>query len=387
MIIFGFFFQNPNVLTESDDEFLRRESRHLDLPASDDSNSLVLEPWLRYARQERQFLEAKSTYYEKRLDSSEKVSLDLIWDGRGKNQNAGLTIYRHFDSAAVLKGLVGDTPKTAWVLNYSLLERIHYLLVAGYDVYGNVGHQLNTRLYMDFLRMEGEFNFLSMLPLVQRVSVRDAWYQGASQDVRDYVYGKYAHFNRETGIAFPAGEPADQALMGMLKSRLSTVASTVHDLRQINDLALERELRALASVRGTALSWLPEAAMMRVVDGAHSPSDFTLVRNTGHRNITYLLNEKKEIAPEKNTLDVLRGVGTAYPNAFYRITRADLPVFTQQVRQLKSQKDYNALVRRFGVDRMSPDFWTLSDSIYKQYLQAEPIDGGVLDLSRLEGRH
>lgn len=45
------------------------------------------------------------------------------------------------------------------VIGYPLFERMHYLLLAGYDVYGNIGHQLATRLYMDFLRMEGELNF------------------------------------------------------------------------------------------------------------------------------------------------------------------------------------------------------------------------------------
>jgi hypothetical protein len=37
-------------------------------------------------------------------------------------------------------------------------------LPAGYDVLGNAGSQLITRLYMDFQRMEGEFNFLAWLP-------------------------------------------------------------------------------------------------------------------------------------------------------------------------------------------------------------------------------
>ena len=54
------------------------------------------------------------------------------------------TIFRHFDSASVVKGLVGEPPKTAWVIGYPLLERIYYLLVAGYDVWGNTPHQLQT---------------------------------------------------------------------------------------------------------------------------------------------------------------------------------------------------------------------------------------------------
>ncbi len=61
------------------------------------------------------------------------VTPRLLWDGDGKNANAALTVFRHFDSATVVKGFVGRPPKTAWVVGYPLLERIHYLLVAGFD--------------------------------------------------------------------------------------------------------------------------------------------------------------------------------------------------------------------------------------------------------------
>ena len=109
------------------------------------------------------------------------MGLDLVWDGDGHNDNAALTVFRHNDSATVVKGFVGQQPKTAWLINYSLLERIHYLLVAGFDVFGNVGHQLETRLYMDFLRMEGEQNFLLyLLPKNARLQLRNFWYREAT---------------------------------------------------------------------------------------------------------------------------------------------------------------------------------------------------------------
>ena len=58
----------------------------------------------------------------------------------GSNRNAALTVFRHFDSASVVQGPGRrGRPKTAWVIGYPLFERIYYLLVAGYDVYGNVG--------------------------------------------------------------------------------------------------------------------------------------------------------------------------------------------------------------------------------------------------------
>jgi hypothetical protein len=107
-------------------------------------------------------------FSSKRYGGAQKVDLPLIWDGDGRNPNAALTVFRHFDSASVVKGLVGEPPETAWVIGYPLFERIYYLLVAGYDPYGNIGHQLNSRLYMDFLRMEGESNFLTFLPKATR---------------------------------------------------------------------------------------------------------------------------------------------------------------------------------------------------------------------------
>jgi hypothetical protein len=83
-------------------------------------------------------------------------ALDWIWNGGGTNPNALLTVYRHFDNAAVTRGFVGVWPKTAWVMDYPIFERIYYDLVAGFNVFGNVTHQVSTRLYMDHLRMQSE---------------------------------------------------------------------------------------------------------------------------------------------------------------------------------------------------------------------------------------
>src|SRR5690606_13838627 len=116
-------------------------------------------------------------------------------------------VLRHFDSATVLKGLVGQIPQTAWVIDYTLLERIHYLLVAGFDVYGNFSHQTLTRLYMDFLRMEGEFNFLALLPTEERLRLRDYWYRDASENVKSFLYGSRAYLNYPPGIDYKTDKP------------------------------------------------------------------------------------------------------------------------------------------------------------------------------------
>ena len=76
-----------------------------------------------------------------------------------------LTVYRHFDSASLHRGALGEPSEDALADRlHAQLERIYYALVAGFDVFGNVSHQVNVRRYMDYLRMEGELNFVHLLP-------------------------------------------------------------------------------------------------------------------------------------------------------------------------------------------------------------------------------
>ena len=126
---------------------------------------------------------SKQRYFEKMDTHNLDHALNYVWDGNGTNPNAALTVFRHFDSASVEYGFVGENPETAWIIDYPLFERIHYLLVAGFNIYGNVGHQLSTRMYMDFLRMEGEDHFLTFLPTNKRKAIRDSWYQGMRSEL------------------------------------------------------------------------------------------------------------------------------------------------------------------------------------------------------------
>ena len=105
------------------------------------------------------------------------------------------------------------------VIGYPLLERIHYLLVAGFDVYGNVGHQLTTRLYMDFLRMEGEMNFLALLPrAVAPAGARPLVSRRRASTSIELLQDTEAYFAHETGIRYTTGDPLAE-LYAMMKKR------------------------------------------------------------------------------------------------------------------------------------------------------------------------
>lgn len=383
---FWVFFVEPTARQETTErELIARQQSDLQLPAAWGSNSLVLLPWLEYSKREQQFLKAKSQALEQSAAAGQKIDTSVIWNGDGRNPNAALTIFRHFDSATVVKGLVGDSPKTAWVMDYSLLERIYYLLVAGYDVYGNAGHQLNSRLYMDFLRMEGEFNFLVFLPQATRISTANYWYRGAPSAVTDYVYGSNAHFNRSSDITFKTSDP-QQELYGLLRARVAPAISTRFDWSAVREPALRSGLQALAATKGAGLAWLPEATFLRI-DAPGAPSEyFTLLRNTAHKNVAHMFKEAQELVPAENTLTVAAGFVGAYPNAIFRASAAELPALAAAIASMSTEADYRKLADRFAIRRTNPQFWAASDQLIDAYSGWGGIEAGLFDYSRLQNR-
>jgi hypothetical protein len=379
-------FLDPKVSAgEAAAELLARQQGNLRLPAEWGSDAPILRPWREYAELETNFLKAKTKFLEQTLGAPGQLDLSVVWNGDGTNRSAALTIFRHFDSASVVQGFVGEPPKTAWVISYPLLERIFYLLVAGYDVYGNAGHQLNSRLYMDFLRMEGEFNFLVLLPEAVREPTRDYWYRGAPEDVKQYVYGRKAAFDRETGIVYRTSDP-QRELYGMLQARLAPVLAKQFDLATVPDAAIRSDLQALAAVRGASLAWLPETVFVRIDDAPEATRYFTILRDTGHKNVSHVFLEKGELLPAENGLTVVPGFIGAYPNAIYRVARAELPALTAAIGALASEADYRALADRFAIRRTNPAFWAASDALIDAYAKRAPIEAGLFDYNRLENR-
>jgi hypothetical protein len=219
-------FTRPNnLIPDQQADFLAEINAELRLPHPKGGLVITLLQWGQYAKAQKKFLSAKAKKIAEVIDDGLlELDLDLIWSGGpDHNPNAALTVFRHGDSASVVKGLVGQQPKSMWVIDYSLLERIHYLLVAGFDVYGNAGHQLESRLYMDFLRMEGEQNFLGLLPVNQRVKLRDYWYRGAEKHVKDFIASPdNARYERDPAIAYKTAAPRRE-LMPMLEQHIPTL--------------------------------------------------------------------------------------------------------------------------------------------------------------------
>jgi len=384
---FWVFFADPDSRAfERDAEFLAKEAGYLRLPSESGSNAFALD-WLGYGRTQKKFLELKVQHYAKAFQKAEAPpTLEVLWDGDRSNPNAGLTIFRHFDQGSVVQGLVGTPPKTAWIIGYPLLERIHYLLVAGFDVFGNLGHQLNTRIYMDFLRMEGEANFVALLPIASRKAVRDYWYRGARSEVKDYIDGAATHFPLETGIAFKTADPAHE-LMQMMQARLAPALGHKAPLaRGVASPATRAGVERLGALQGRNVSFLPQLAWLIVQEDGGEERTFTLLHNNGRSNISHLFNEDERRLPDEDTLTVLEGLVGAYPNAFYRMRSADLSAFAGEVAGMKGAADYARLAARYTVGSSDPDFWGVSDRVIDALARQSPVDAALPDYGRFQLR-
>jgi Fatty acid cis/trans isomerase (CTI) len=376
-------FMNPDVpwMTE-ETAFLAGVKQDLDMPAEEGSQ-LLTASWLRYGKEHDRYVKKRTEFLQRVTKGGGEITLNLVWDGDHDNPNAALTVFRHFDSATVVKGFVGPPPKTAWVVGYPLLERIHYLLVAGFDVFGNVSHQLTTRLYMDFLRMEGEADFLLLLPPERRRALVDLWYRGIAGDAKEQVTRELTGFDGAPNIRYPPGD-AEQELFRMLERHLGSVLAKGYDLDRVPDASVRADLERLGQVKGKAASSMPETSFVTVEGGEGDSTHFTILRDTAHTNVMTLFREADRSIPEEDALVVVPGFLGAYPNALFDLPRKNLGAFARAVSRLDGREAYRALRTEFGVLRPSDRFWKHSDRIQEDRRKQGPLESGLFDYSRLE---
>lgn len=373
--------QLPNVK-----KFYYDQTDNLKLPSEKQSNVVPLYQWVAYSEQQARYLKAKTQAMNHWFENGAHLTTDLIWDGNGKNDNAALTIFRHFDSASVVKGLVGKPPKTAWIIDYALLERIQYLLVDGFDVYGNFGHQLMTRMFMDFLRMEGEENFLSLLPIKDRHELMESWYQDPSPQLSAFIQRDVKTFEQPSSIQYKTDKPQDE-LYAMLEKRLEPVLGHRYEIRDTG-LSPQNEaiLRKIDDIKGKGLRQVPQLVTVLITTDSGKDQVFTLIHNNAHTNISSLFDEESNRDLENDDLTFVKGVVGSYPAAFMQLEEKDIADFYQGLSSIKEDQDYVSLLDKYGIRRSDPDFWAFSDKLHKWYENDQPIESGLLDYNRFENR-
>lgn len=349
----------------------------------------------------------REAYRKLRTEEVQKLrpdgyTLKDIWNGNGDNPNAALTILRHDDNAVVKTGAVGDLSKTVFVMDYPLMERLVYNLVVNFDVFGNISHQLLTRVYMDMIRMEAEELFLAFLPAEERLSYRRAWYRGLLAQVKmSYIFPTVGSAE-PTGVKFNEDNHTKKQFVQKIlffhmneKVRGSLdfvnwknleVPDSMKSLWQVE--GLDSELRKIAAVKADKKTpfarYFPDLALLKVNGAGEKPKVFSLVHNKEHENISWILGESLRMDPVNDTLTIREGFWGSYPNMIFEVKENELPAFVVQAKNIKNEKDYQGLVRRYGVRRSNEKFWRVYDDLGRYMKQTDPVHFGYLDLTRYD---
>ncbi|WP_413294171.1 fatty acid cis/trans isomerase [Bdellovibrio sp. HCB185ZH] len=326
-------------------------------------------------------------------------TLNDIWNGDDKNNNAALTIFRHDQNAVVMKGAVGDLSKTVFVLDYPLFERLVYNLVVNFDVFGNIGHQLLTRVYMDMIRMEAEELFLRFLPPEERLQYRRTWYQGILASAKmEYIFPPVGA-GEPTGVRFTKGtQTKRQMVEKILFYRMNekvrgdidninwkkVVPPPSSDLK-VSAMGVEKEFRKISSIPAVSSTpfarYFPDVAFI-LVKGKQESRVYTLIHNKEHENVSWITAESLRMSPKEDTLTVHEGYGAYYPNMIFQLAESELPAFTSLITRIKNEAGYEALVDKWGVRRQNPNFWSAYDELQRLYLETDRVNAGSIDLTR-----
>lgn len=378
----------------TDPRYLEEAKELLALPAEEGSGFELGDLWLRHNEEQADYGRLRERFYDALDPKRLGPALDWIWDGDGHNPNAYLTVFRNFDNATVRQGFVGSVPKTAWLIDFPIFERIYYNLVAGFDVFGSVTHQASTRLYMDHLRMQAENNFLGFLPADVRKPIRDSWYQGAQRQVSYFLTDKIRSLKHGTRVRYRTKDPKRE-LVELILARAGELAGPPDTLNRCTappcdfpgasaaERATERSLQKLSKLVGTPVTPLPEVTVLRVRAGRGSLL-YALVHDKARANVAFMFGEKDNRLPGQDRLTVVRGPFGSYPNFVFDVPESEVDAFVAALSGVTDAGSLSALVDRWGVRRSSPRFWSTTDWLHAEARRFDPERAGLYDLNRYD---
>ncbi|SDU78896.1 fatty acid cis/trans isomerase [Pseudomonas sihuiensis] len=384
-------FQAPeHDLYITDANYQREATPLLAMPGQFDDIGDLLGLW-------RNYRDKRNDYENLRKDAyadAPPADWAHIWSG---NDNALLSIFRQHDSASVRKGLLGEIPQTLWWMDYPLLERTYYQLVVNFDVFGNVSHQAQTRLYFDLIRNGAEVNFLRLLPARSREAYLDDWYQNSGKLKMLLDYTSVDH-RSPSAIGLTGEDPKKQFAEQLLQryAKLNARPDPINRCtgaqcyrdglpRELQDV--EQTLARLASRPAGGLrviDQLPEATMLRVELSDGSREIYSLLRNRAHSNVAFMLGEELRYQPRLDTLTIYPEVLSSYPNFLFTVKAGAVDAFVKQMEAVSDAKSFEQIVERWGVRRSHPEFWRYFHDLAEHIRETQPLETGVLDMNRYQ---
>ncbi|MGR8921248.1 MAG: fatty acid cis/trans isomerase [Gammaproteobacteria bacterium] len=385
---FWVMFEDPATDPFLADSRFREAARPLlDLPNVDDDLLEGAETWFDSRGERNDYLALRQATLARQNPAGSGIG--DVWDGDGSNGSALLTVFRHHDSATVKRGWLGQHPLTVWWMDFALFERSYYNLVVNFDVFGNLAHQAQTRLYFDLIRNGAEQNFLRLLPRSARKRLIDSWYRKSGK-IKLWLSYQEIDTRYPSRERFLTDDPKRE-LLDRLLTRFADLNATPDPINRPSAKrgdatgALLSRLSGVAARDMPAIRHLPDAAILRVTREPGAQAVYTVIRNRRHSNVAFLLGESLRYEPKLDELSVVPGVGTTYPNYIFDVPAAELADFVATLGS-PALRDADAFARRviarWGVRRSDADFWAQFHAVNRYLVETEPLEAGILDLNR-----
>ncbi|MEA1893090.1 MAG: fatty acid cis/trans isomerase [Campylobacterota bacterium] len=393
---FWVMFMNPEYdLSLKNRDYFSKEYDNLRIYTESGSDSKLLNTFSdEYINLALKYDKERLKFYDETY--TDGLAIESIWKGENASSAPFLTIFRHFDSASVHKGALGGAPKTAWVIDFPLLERIYYALVAGFDIYGNIGHQVNARRYMSRLRVEGESNFVNLLPKDDRKKIFDLAYIDVDDKELFFIS------DNEAKIKYTKVDSTRELFEKVINTHL--LKSCDIKLDEINYFSandrepnLPEEYTTIESYKQGFRSLVKKGlAFVQAVNGYNSNLAYIRIKNIPnskdvtataiihrwHDNVSFMFNEKDRLDSSKDDLDFIEGLIGSYPNLFLVVDFKDLPDFFDMMHHYDGSDKYIAKFLKYGVNRGDDDFWQTYDWFQARFYEENPHEAGLLDLNR-----
>jgi len=380
--------------------FLQTYGSLLEMPVEEESDLRLAETIFtkKYRKKSSKFVKKRRDYYSAHYRYNE-LGYEAIWPGEKNTDAPLLTVFRHFDSASVHKGALGNLPRTIWLMDYPLVERIYYSLVAGFNVYGTAMHQLTTRVYMDELRQEGETYFLDFMPKDQRKTIMKEWYGGMDIE-NDKI--NYSPSDLDAGVFFQTSNPKREFIEHLVENHFLPETNIAFDKNYLregepypplpeNYVTLDDYIQGFKAVSKPGVSFFTTVdghnanlayVRIKVNDNLEDDVYISVVINRWHDDVTTLFGEKNKLRPEKDSGVFIEGFVGSYPNYFLEVSLTDLPDFLDVLDSFDGGTESIKRLNKYGINRANDRFWQVYDEFQDRFNSTEPAQAGLFDLNR-----
>ena len=242
--------------------------------------------------------------------------------------------------------------------------------------------------------MDGENNFLRLMPVDQRQEMHKSWYKGLSGKLANYFDTPYYSAGYATGVEYQTTEYKKE-FFNQLRKKLGKAAGDKDTINQCEQEACIRKgtsivqqevdamMRKLAQLKGHELDLLPEMALVRVkTEQGQTDLVYTLLLNKSLKNVAFMVGEDFIREKELDTLTVIPGFLGSYPNFFFAVQQTEFPEFIAALKEAKSNEDKDAFYKKFGIRRTNPEIWQHVDWFNTQHKAYRGVSAGLFDLNR-----